>query len=235
MSAAGYADADLTPIRKIIGSRMEAGWAAPKVSITVEAVTEAVSACAADRTAQPGDAVKVTLFDAILAATAAALRAHPVFNSALFEGRHRTFEAINLGFAVNLPQGLFVPVIRDADRLSIAEMARERASLTARVRAGDFSSKVLGGGTFTLSNLGSFGADFFSPILNTPQCAILGIGTEKRRPVVVDDAVVPKRTTYLTLVFDHRLVDGAPAAAFLREITQQLANLTTETGAQRWK
>ncbi|HEY0940318.1 MAG TPA: 2-oxo acid dehydrogenase subunit E2 [Steroidobacter sp.] len=230
MTAASFIDTELSPIRKIIGGRMDAGWAVPKVSITVEAQTDELSTALVALSLRHSP-VKTTLFDAILLAVARSLRAHPAMNSALFEGKQRTFEAINLGFAVNLPQGLFVPVIKDADRMSVVDIAKERAALTARVRDGDFSSKVLGNGTFTLSNLGGFGVDFFSPILNVPQCGILGVGTEKLRPVVSDGQVVARRTTYLTLVFDHRLVDGAPAAAFLRDITQQLVALTAEIGA----
>jgi pyruvate dehydrogenase E2 component (dihydrolipoamide acetyltransferase) len=123
---------------------------------------------------------------------------------------------------VNLDEGLAVPVIRDADRKSIAELAREARRLAAAARAGQLAPAAFQGGTFTVSNLGATGIDAFTPIINPPQVAILGVGRRALRPVVRGDQVVAAPTLVLTLVFDHRAIDGFPAAMFLAALRDRL-------------
>jgi pyruvate dehydrogenase E2 component (dihydrolipoamide acetyltransferase) len=132
-------------------------------------------------------------------------------------------EAVHMGFAVALDDGLIVPVIRDAHQRPLAEIAREREALAARAVAGTIGLDEIQGGTFTITNLGAFGADAFTPIVNPPQCAILGVGRIAERPWVVDGALSVRPTLWLSLTFDHRLVDGAPAARFLEALAGRLA------------
>jgi pyruvate dehydrogenase E2 component (dihydrolipoamide acetyltransferase) len=132
-------------------------------------------------------------------------------------------EAVHMGFAVALDDGLIVPVIRDAHVRPLAEIAGDRAALAARAAAGTIGLDEIQGGTFTITNLGAFGADAFTPIVNPPQCAILGVGRIAERAWVVDGAPCARPTMWLSITFDHRLVDGAPAARFLEALAHRLA------------
>jgi len=125
--------------------------------------------------------------------------------------------------AVALEQGLVVPVVHHADRLTLAEIARRRSDLVERARSGKLGLQDLEGGTFTLSNLGMFGVDQFQAIINSPQSAILAVGRVRERPVAVDGAVVVRPTLFLTLSVDHRLLDGAQGARFLERVAQLIA------------
>jgi pyruvate dehydrogenase E2 component (dihydrolipoamide acetyltransferase) len=113
-----------------------------------------------------------------------------------------------------------VPVIRDVDHKGLAQLEDESQSLVERARAGNSTPQELTGGTFTLTNLGMFGIDSFTPIINLPECAILGVGRIRTRPAFAGDQVVARQMMWLSLSFDHRLVDGAPAARFLQRVTQ---------------
>jgi pyruvate dehydrogenase E2 component (dihydrolipoamide acetyltransferase) len=128
----------------------------------------------------------------------------------------------NIGIAVATPAGLIVPVIPQCERRSVAEIAAVRADVVERARAGKLQQSDLEGGTFTISNLGMYGVDRFVAVLNPPQAAILAVGAAEERAVVVDGAVVPKPVMELTLTCDHRAVDGATAAEFLRTVKQFL-------------
>jgi len=128
-----------------------------------------------------------------------------------------------MGVAVALEDGLIVPVIRDADSRPLGELARARAELAAKAQAGTLGLDEIEGGTFTISNLGAFGADAFTPIVNPPQCAILGVGRMLDKPLAVDGRVEIRPTMWLSLTFDHRIVDGAPAARFLQALAERLA------------
>ncbi len=125
---------------------------------------------------------------------------------------------MNIGIAVAAPHGLVVPVIRAVERLSLAEVAAGRAGLVERARAGSLQLADLDGGTFTISNLGMFGVEQFSAILNPPQAAILAVGATEDRPVALGGEVVVRPMMTVTATFDHRAVDGAPAADFLRTV-----------------
>jgi pyruvate dehydrogenase E2 component (dihydrolipoamide acetyltransferase) len=131
-------------------------------------------------------------------------------------------DAISIGMAVDTDAGLIVPVIRDVPSLSLIDVAAVSSELVARARAGQLKAPELQGGVFTVTNLGSFGIDAFTPILNSPESAILGLGRIRREPAIVENQVVPRDQMTLSLTFDHRVVDGAPASRFLQAISQAL-------------
>jgi pyruvate/2-oxoglutarate dehydrogenase complex dihydrolipoamide acyltransferase (E2) component len=129
---------------------------------------------------------------------------------------------INLGVAVALEDGLIVPVIRNADEKNLLGLSRAIADVADRARAKRLNPDEVHGGTFTITNPGQFGAQFGIPIINQPQVAILGVGTIEQRPVVVDDAIGIRTMAYLTLGYDHRLVDGAVADQFMADVKDHL-------------
>ncbi|HET7279766.1 MAG TPA: dihydrolipoamide acetyltransferase family protein [Dermatophilaceae bacterium] len=168
--------------------------------------------------------IRLTYTDLLVETVARLLPEHPFLNAALTEEGIELFDTVNMGVAVALDDGLIVPVIRDAGTKSLGEIARERADLAARAQAGTLGIDDVEGGTFTVTNLGSFGADAFTPIVNPPQCAILGVGRLVGKPVVTRKGRVRARPTmWLSLTFDHRVVDGAPAARFLAALGERLA------------
>jgi len=147
---------------------------------------------------------------------------HRALNAAL-EGETIVIpDAVHMGVAVALDDGLIVPVIRDAHARPLPDIARARADLAARATGATLGLDEIEGGTFTITNLGAFGADSFTPIVNPPQCAILGVGRIVEKPAVVDGQVVIRPMVWLSLTFDHRLVDGAPAARFLSALADRL-------------
>jgi pyruvate dehydrogenase E2 component (dihydrolipoamide acetyltransferase) len=129
---------------------------------------------------------------------------------------------INVAFAVDTEAGLLAPVVRDADRLTVVEVAAAARELIALARTGRLTSDRMRDSTFTVSNLGMFGVDAFTPIIHLPQCSTLGVGRIVRVPAVVEGAVVPRDMVTLSLTFDHRVVDGAPAARFLDELRHSI-------------
>ena len=152
------------------------------------------------------------------------LSAFPVLNSSL-DGDNIVYKKdINLGVAVALDWGLIVPVVKNADEKSLLGLSRAIADLAARARAKQLKPEDVQGGTFTITNPGIFGAQFGMPIINQPQVAILGIGAIEKRAVVVDDAIGIRPMGYLTLGYDHRLIDGAVADQFLSRIKDILEN-----------
>ena len=168
--------------------------------------------------------VRISLNDLITKAVAAALRRHPRLNATLVNQEVHLHENVNVGVAVNLDEGLIVPVIADADRKDLGQIARESRELAEKARAVPMrlSPDEVSNGTFTITNLGTTGIELFTPIINPPQIAILGVGMVQRRPVVVGDALAIRPSVYLCLVFDHRAVDGVPAANFLQELQRLL-------------
>lgn len=173
---------------------------------------------------EAGTGIRLTYTDLLVSAVARLLPDHPLLNATLTEQGIELLSTVNIGIAVALDEGLIVPVIRDAGTKSIGEIARERAELAARAQAGTLGIDDVEGGTFTVTNLGSFGADSFTPIINPPQCAILGVGRIVEKPIVTPKGRVRTRPTmWLSLTFDHRVVDGAPAARFLAALGERLA------------
>jgi len=173
------------------------------------------------------EGVKLSFMPFFAVAVCEALRSHPVINSSV-DGENIVYHATeNLGIAVDTPRGLLVPVIRDAGQLNIGGIARSVADLADRTRDNKVSPDELGGGTFTLTNTGSRGALFDTPIINQPQVAILGTGAVVKRPVVVKDedggeTIAIRSMIYLALSYDHRIVDGAEAARFLVTLKSRL-------------
>jgi 2-oxoglutarate dehydrogenase E2 component (dihydrolipoamide succinyltransferase) len=157
------------------------------------------------------------------------LKSHPALNAAIDteKGEITYYDHENLAVAVDTERGLLTPVIKNAGDLNVAGLARKIADLADRTRASKISPDELSGGTFTLTNTGSRGALFDTPIINQPQVAILGTGTVVKRPVVIDDphlgeTIAVRQMCYLALTYDHRLVDGADAARFLSEVKKRL-------------
>ena len=158
----------------------------------------------------------------VLWATAQALREFPILNAALDGDRILVKRDIHLGVAVALEQGLVVPVIRSADRKSVEEIAREMDAVATRARDEQLGPSDLTGSTFTVTNSGAFGSLLFTPIINQPEVAILGMGKVADTPVVQEGAIVIRKVMYLCLSYDHRVVDGAPAVQFLQAVKRRL-------------
>jgi len=166
---------------------------------------------------------RVTLTALLVKACAWALQRHPALNAALEGEEIVEWAEVNIGVAVAVGEGLVVPVVRGAERRGVLEIARSLEELTARAREGRLRAEDVQGGTFTLSNLGMYGVDRFTALLNPPQAAILAVGRVARRPAIGEgDAVVVRPIATLTLTADHRIVDGAQAARFLEDLRQAL-------------
>jgi pyruvate dehydrogenase E2 component (dihydrolipoyllysine-residue acetyltransferase) len=162
--------------------------------------------------------------DMVVKAVALALRRHPMLNATV-EGDHiRLLPHVHIGIATAVEEGLLVPVVRDPDRKSLGQIAAESAALIERVRAGEFGVAQVTGGTFTVSSLGGLGIDAFTPIINPPEVAILGIGRIVDQPARDGDRLVWRKVMTLSLTIDHRVVDGSPGAAFLATVSDLLAN-----------
>jgi pyruvate dehydrogenase E2 component (dihydrolipoamide acetyltransferase) len=212
-------------IRKVVAERLTESlrtMAQVTISREVEAggLVARRAALAAGFEAATG--VRLTYTDLLVELVAELLAEHPLLNATLTEQGIVCAPAVHMGVAVALEDGLIVPVIRDAGGRSLAEIARDRVDLAAKAQAGTLTLDEVEGGTFTISNLGSFGADAFTPIVNPPQCAILGVGRIVDKPVAVAGSVEVRPTLWLSLTFDHRIVDGAPAARFLQQLGDRL-------------
>ncbi|HEX2913111.1 MAG TPA: dihydrolipoamide acetyltransferase family protein [Chloroflexia bacterium] len=207
-------------LRRMIGDRMSRSLhETAQVTLTSEAdVTELVAA----REAMRADGATIGYTALVARAVARALPQHPRLHAALEGDTIRLHNQLNLGIAVDTSQGLLVPVIRNAGELSCQDLTTEIARVSQLAREGKLAVEDNTGGTFTITNLGSYGIDIFTPILNSPQVAILGIGRIAQRPGVADGQVVPRQMLWLSLTFDHRIVDGGPAAAFLHEVREKL-------------
>jgi pyruvate dehydrogenase E2 component (dihydrolipoamide acetyltransferase) len=158
---------------------------------------------------------------------AKALLEHPIINSTLDGNQIKIFEDVNVGLAVATEYGLVVPVIHNADRKSLKEIDTAIKELTEKARQGKLAKEELTGGTFTVTNLGMYGVEFFTPIINPPEAAILGVGKIVEKPVIVDGKVEVKPLMTLSLSYDHRIVDGAPAAKFLQKIKHYMESPDT--------
>lgn len=219
----------LTGMRRTIAERMaRSQQTVAEVTITTEVdMTEVVKLreqVGAEWQKQYG--LKISPTDVIVKAVARGLREHPYLNASLSEEGIQLHGEINVGVAVALEgpdgSGLVVPVIRDADRKSLQDVAREARDLTQRARENRLNRDELTGGTFTVSNAGMYGVEVFTPIINWPECAILGVGRIAERAVVRDGQIIARPVMWLSLTFDHRIVDGAPAAQFLDRVRRLL-------------
>jgi pyruvate dehydrogenase E2 component (dihydrolipoamide acetyltransferase) len=166
------------------------------------------------------DGLDVSYNDLLLYVLGRALREHPHLNASLQGDEIKLWRRVHIGLAVDTERGLLVPVVRDVDGKGLLQLAGETRELAERARSGLCPPEELRGGTFTLTNLGMYGIDMFTPIINMPECAILGVGRIKTQPVMNGDQVVGRQTVWLSLTFDHRLVDGGPAARFLQRVVQ---------------
>ena len=213
----------LTGMRRTIARRMTEAWEAPAFQIAMTAdMTAAIRLRErlVERMAE-GDA-KPTYSDVLAKVCAVALMRHRAVN-ALFAGDEIQLQpTANVGFAVAVPDGLVVPVLRSAETKTIAQLAAERAEIVGRIREGKLRQEDLEGGTFTISNLGMYGVERFVAVLNPPQAAILAVGAIEKRAVVRDGEVVALPGMEMTLSCDHRSVDGATASEFLRTVKQFL-------------
>jgi pyruvate dehydrogenase E2 component (dihydrolipoamide acetyltransferase) len=226
-------------LRKIIAQRMVqslqvSAQLTTVVEVDLTAVAELRSRTKADFEAREG--VKLSFLPFLAKATVEALKAHPVVNASIDteKGEITYHGAEHLGVAVDTERGLLVPVVKDAGDLNIAGLARKIADLAERTRSNKITPDELGGGTFTLTNTGSRGALFDTPIINQPQVGILGTGAVVKRAVVVDDpelgeTIAIRSMCYLALSYDHRLVDGADAARFLGTVKARLEDGSFES------
>jgi len=213
--------------RRMVESLQVSAQLTTVVEVDVTRIAKLRDQAKADFQARHG--VKLSFLPFFSLATVEALRVHPTLNASLdMEAGTVTYhDAEHLGIAVDTERGLVVPVIRDAGDLNLAGLAKRIADLAERTRTNKISPDELSGGTFTLTNTGSRGALFDTPIINQPQVGILGTGSVVRRAVVVDDPglgeiIAPRSMVYLALSYDHRLVDGADAARFLTTIKERL-------------
>ncbi len=170
------------------------------------------------RTRLKEDGIPVSYNDLMMYIVARALREHPALNATLVGDEIHYLEPIHIAVAVDTENGLLVPVIRDVDKKSLSQIAQESAEKIKAAQEGRSSPEDLTGGTFTITNLGMFEIDGFTPIINPPQCAVLGIGRIVEKPVVREGQIVVRKMMILSLSFDHRIVDGAPAARFLQHV-----------------
>ena len=170
------------------------------------------------------EGVRITVLPFIMKAVAGALQRHPALNASLDEDRDAIVrkKTIDIGMAVDLEDGMVVPVVRNADGKSVIELAREIDRLSAAAREGTVAPGDLAGGTFTISSVGSIGGLFSYPIINVPEAAILAAHKIVTRPVVRDGEIVPREMMYLSLSFDHRIVDGGEATRFLNEVVRRI-------------
>ncbi|MDE0089697.1 MAG: 2-oxo acid dehydrogenase subunit E2 [Candidatus Poribacteria bacterium] len=168
--------------------------------------------------------MSLTYTDLLIKIVAIALREHRLLNATLTDEGIHMLADINIGVAVALEEGLVVPVVRNADQSGLAAISEQVKTLAEKARNNQLTPSELQGGTFTLTNLGNFGVDAFTPIINPPECAILGIGRIVKKPVVHKDEIAIRSMLALSLTFDHRVVDGAPAAQFLQTVSQYIQN-----------
>ena len=223
----------LTPVRRMIAAAMTRSvsqiphaW-----SVTEVDVTNLVAARAALRPAfQQREGVDLTYLPFVLRALTAALQENPTFNASWGDDQIILKRRLNIGLAVAAPGGLVVPVIPDADRLSLSGLAHAVADLTQRARQGKLTLADVQGGTFTLNNTGALGSTVSQPIINHPQAAILTTEAIQKRPVVINDAIAIRSMMNLCLSFDHRINDGAEAGAFIQAIKGRLEAINPDAG-----
>ena len=213
----------LSGLRGIVARNMTTAWqTVPRVGAAVEVDMSACESLRATLQRQLGSTPHISVTPVILRAAALTLKEHPRVNGRVDTDAVHVAAEINLGLAVNLEEGVVVPVIRHADQKSIAELAAEAQNLADAARENRLPPAALQGGTFTITNLGATSIDWFTPIVNAPQVAILGLGGLAQRPIVRAGQVVAAPTLVLSLVFDHRAVDGHPAAVFLAALRARL-------------
>ena len=210
---------ELTSVRKTIARRLTEAWEAPVFQLTVTAdCTELVATRERMVELLREGETKPTVNDVLTRLVASALMRHRPVNALFVDGKIHRYPGANVGIAVATPNGLVVPVIRDADRRSVLEIAAVRADLVGRAREGKLKLADLEDGTFTISNLGMYGIEQFIAVLNPPQVAILAVGSIEERPHALDGELEILPTMTMTLTCDHRAIDGSEGAEFLRTV-----------------
>jgi 2-oxoglutarate dehydrogenase E2 component (dihydrolipoamide succinyltransferase) len=214
----------LTTMRRTIAEHMvRSKQTSPHVTTVFEFDFSAADAHRrANKDAFARDGVRLTFMAYIVAATVAALKAHPAVNSSWTDEGVLLRREINIGMATALDDGLIVPVIKNADGLNLLGLARTINDLAERARAKQLKPDEVKGGTFSITNHGTTGSLFATPIINQPQAGILGVGAIEKRVKVIDDAIAIRPLAYVSFTFDHRILDGASADAFVSAIKQQI-------------
>jgi len=223
-----YSDVRIGPIRKTIARTMMASLHnSAQLTQTTSFDASDLIAYRAQLKQKGADYAAVTIHSLILFAVSRVLKKHPNMNAHFVDDSSlRQFESVNLGSAVDTSRGLYVPVLFGAEKLSLLELSQKAKELSKAVQEGTISPDMLSGGTFTVTNLGMMGIESFTPILNPPQVGILGVNTIMARQKFVDGEAVTYRAIPLSLTFDHRVIDGAPAAKFLRELCETLEHIS---------
>jgi pyruvate dehydrogenase E2 component (dihydrolipoamide acetyltransferase) len=220
----------MTGLRKVISQRMAENWVAvPRVTQFDEAdLSRVMELRKRHNPAFEKKGAKLTITPFAIKAVVAALKKHPAFNSSVDTAASEIIykEYYNIGVAVDTDQGLIVPVIKNADKKSVAEISREVNDLAAKTRDRKVSLDDLRGGTFTISNQGGIGGAHFTPIVNLPEVAILGLGRGALKPVVRGAAIEPRLMLPLCLSYDHRVIDGGEAVRFILDVIQELENFS---------
>ena len=222
------AEVPLSGIRAVIAQRMhESHQITAPVTLTMEVDATAFVALRESLKASLAEELGFNLGynDLLVKLSAKALRQFPYMNAQLDEAGSviRHLDAVHIGLAVDTERGLLVPHVSNADQKGLVEIAKDIRAMAERARTGRSLPDELSGGTFTITNLGMFEVDGFTPIINYPEAAILGVGRIKAMPAVVDGEIAVRQMVWLSLTFDHRLVDGAPAARFLKELADAVA------------
>jgi pyruvate dehydrogenase E2 component (dihydrolipoamide acetyltransferase) len=211
----------LSNVRKTIARRLTEAWQIPVFQLQASADMSRVDALVTRLRERDPD-VRVTVTDVLTKVSAQALMRHREVNAEFTDDAILLHPTANVGLAVAAPQGLVVPVIRSAERLSLTEIASVRADVVGRARENKLRAEDLEGGTFTISNLGMYAVESFTAVLNPPQAAIVAVGATEQRVVPVEGGTAVRPMVTLTCTFDHRAVDGAPAAAFLQTLRESL-------------
>lgn len=221
--------APLKGVRKVVAKRMMESLSST-AQLTLNTTANAAGILAMRKKVKNADEAlglnKITLNDLVCFAVSRTLLKYPVFNAHLEDGVLTEFEQVHLGFACDTPRGLFVPVIRSAQALGLKAFSDEAKCLASSAIDGSLSPEFLSGGTFTVSNIGSFGIETFTPVINLPQTAILGVGAITPRPTVAaDGSIGVEQRLNLSLTIDHQVIDGADGARFLRDLVAAIENI----------
>jgi len=215
----------LSGLRGTIARRMTESTTIPSVTLSTTAdVTDAIAFQRELVDEWRQHKLRPQYQDLVIAAVARALKDSPIANSHLVGDEVRVLDQVNVGIAMAIPEGLLVPVIKNADQKSLLEIAQEVRELAKKAKANSLSIDEMTNSTFSITNLSSYNIDTFDPLLNQPEIGILGVGTVEERPVVVDGEVAIRSIANLNLAFDHRAWDGAPAAEFVRSIAKLLSD-----------
>lgn len=220
-------ESKMSQLRSIIASRMvESLTVAAQTTMTMDMeVTELVKAYKQAKPEFKASGLKLSYTAILIKAVAIALQKHDKFRTSIVDSNVlKTATAINIGVAVDIEDGLVVPVLKNVQSKDLKAICRELEDLAARARENRLAVDEMSGGTMTITNLGMFGIKYFTPILNLPECAILGVGTLTEQPVVKDGGIYVKSVMTFSLTHDHRIIDGAPAARFLNELQAILSS-----------